>query len=94
MAAAWMASLTTGQVSKNWAAAAALRKIWRYQKQTDILIQKRPFQLLAREIARGGSASGAGDPLRFQADAIGALQEAAEMFLVQEFQSKFIKFPL
>ena len=55
----------------------ALREIRRYQKSTDLLLRKLPFQRLAREIAQNIS----GD-LRFQAPALAASQEASEAFLV------------
>ena len=55
----------------------ALREIRRYQKSTDLLLRKLPFQRLAREIAQNIS----GD-LCFQAPALAASQEASEAFLV------------
>jgi histone H3 len=56
----------------------ALREIRKYQKSTDLLLRKLPFQRLVREIAAGFR----GD-LRFQSSAIAALQEASEAFLVR-----------
>ena len=55
----------------------ALREIRRYQKSTDLLLRKLPFQRLARELAHSIS----GD-LHFQATALAASQEASEAFLV------------
>ena len=55
----------------------ALREIRRYQKSTDLLLRKLPFQRLVREIAQNISAD-----LRFQAAALAASQEASEAFLV------------
>ena len=55
----------------------ALREIRRYQKSTDLLLRKLPFQRLAREITQNVR----GD-LRFQATALAASQEASEAFLV------------
>ena len=55
----------------------ALREIRRYQKSTEILIQKLPFARLVREIAQDFKTD-----LRFQSGAIGALQEASEAYLV------------
>jgi histone H3 len=52
----------------------ALREIRRYQKSTELLIRKLPFQRLVREIAQDFKTD-----LRFQSSAIGALQEAAEV---------------
>eukprot|EP00762_Andalucia_godoyi_P007858 ANDGO_01298.mRNA.1 Histone H3.3 type 2 len=67
----------------------ALREIRRYQKSTELLIRKAPFQRLVREIAQqagSGSFGGQGGDLRFQSAAIGALQEAAEAYLVALFE--------
>lgn len=61
----------------------ALRDIRRYQKSTDLLIKKMPFQRLVREIARD---LGLVTDLRFQVSAINALQEAAEAHLVSLFE--------
>lgn len=59
----------------------ALREIRRYQKSTDLLLRKLPFQRLVREIAQAYK-----DELRFQTTAILALQEAAESYLVSLFE--------
>ena len=61
----------------------ALRQIRRYQKNTDLLIRKLPFQMLVREIAYELDKS---KTLRFQSPAILALQEAAEAYLVTMFE--------
>ena len=58
----------------------ALREIRRYQKSTELLIRKLPFNRLVREIAQDFKVD-----LRFQAVAIGALQEASEAYLVGLF---------
>jgi histone H3 len=59
----------------------ALREIRRYQKSTDLLIRKLPFQRLVREIAQDFKSD-----LRFQGSAVLALQEAAEAYLVGLFE--------
>lgn len=59
----------------------ALREIRKYQKSTETLIRRLPFQRLVREIAQEMK-----DGLRFRAQAIFALQEAAENYLVDLFQ--------
>jgi histone H3 len=59
----------------------ALREIRRYQKSTDLLIRKLPFQRLVREIAQDFKTD-----LRFQSSAILALQEASEAYLVGLFE--------
>ena len=58
----------------------ALREIRRYQKTTELLIRKLPFSRLVREIVQDFKTD-----LRFQAQAIGALQEAAEAYLIGLF---------
>ncbi|CAI5999901.1 unnamed protein product [Closterium sp. NIES-65] len=57
----------------------ALREIRKYQKSTELLIRKLPFQRLVREIAQDFKTD-----LRFQSSAVMALQEAAEAYLVEE----------
>jgi histone H3 len=59
----------------------ALREIRRYQKSTDLLIRRLPFQRLVREIAQDYKVD-----LRMQAAALMALQEAAEAYLVGLFE--------
>lgn len=59
----------------------ALREIRKFQKSTDLLIRKLPFERLVREIAQKLK-----QDLRFQSAAIIALQEASESYLVDLFQ--------
>ncbi|XP_054778477.1 histone H3-like centromeric protein CENH3 [Prosopis cineraria] len=59
----------------------ALREIRKYQKSTELLIRKLPFQRLVREIAQDFKTD-----LRFQSSAVSALQEAAEAYLVGLFE--------
>ena len=61
--------------------ARALREIREYQRTTNLLIRKIPFQRLVREIAQGLRSD-----IRFQSPAIGALQEAAEKYLIGLFE--------
>ncbi|CAG5176065.1 uncharacterized protein ALTATR162_LOCUS10450 [Alternaria atra] len=61
----------------------ALREIKRYQKSTDLLLLKLPFQRLVREIAQ--TVTTEDGPNRWQSQAIVALQEATEAFLVNLF---------
>ena len=66
----------------------ALKEIHRYQKSTELLIRKLPFQRLVREIANDrdvipGHMIG---KIRFQTDAIKALQESCEAYLVGLFE--------
>ncbi|RVX68057.1 histone H3-like centromeric protein hH3v [Exophiala mesophila] len=63
----------------------ALREIRRYQQSTDLLILKLPFARLVREIAEEIVPYGAGG-FRWQSQAIQALQEASEAFLVHLFE--------
>ncbi|KAI1844656.1 hypothetical protein JX265_007083 [Neoarthrinium moseri] len=62
----------------------ALREIRRLQNGTDLLIRKLPFARLVREIAMGFRPRD--DGLRWQSQAIQAIQEAAEAFLVHLFE--------
>ena len=59
----------------------ALREIKRYQKATNLLLLKAPFQRFVRAICEGIDAQ-----LRFQSQALLAVQEAAEMYLVGLFE--------
>lgn len=60
----------------------AIREIRKFQKSTELLIRKLPFQRLVKEIAQDIAST----PLRFQSLAILALQEASEAFLVGLFE--------
>ena len=59
----------------------ALREIRRYQKSTELLIRRLPFQRLVREIAQDYKGR-----LNFASGAILALQEAAEAYLIGLFE--------
>jgi histone H3 len=59
----------------------ALREIRKFQKSTELLIRKLPFQRLVREIATDYKSD-----LRFQSQAVLALQEASEAYLVGLFE--------
>lgn len=59
----------------------ALREIRRLQQSTDLLIPRAPFSRLVREIARKS-----GTDIRFQPEALMALQEAAEFHLTALFE--------
>jgi len=59
----------------------ALREIRRYQKSTELLLRKLPFQRLVREVAQDFKSD-----LRFQSHAIMAIQEACEAYLVGLFE--------
>ena len=59
----------------------ALREIRQYQKSTDLLIRRAPFQRVVYEIVRSFR-----NDLRIQAAAIKGLQEAAEAYLVGLFE--------
>ena len=68
-----------------------LREIRRYQKSTECLIKRTPFQKLIREISQEYRVCpvGPGTPsiqVQFQSTAIAALQEAAENFIVGLFE--------
>jgi histone H3 len=59
----------------------AIREIRKYQKNTDFLIRKAPFQHLVKEIAINLKLD-----LRMQSTALLALQEASEAYLVCLFE--------
>ena len=59
----------------------ALRQIKQYQKSTELLIRKIPFQRLVREIVYQLK----DESYRFQSHALLALQEVAEDFLINMF---------
>jgi histone H3 len=61
----------------------ALREIQKFQKTTDLLIRKAPFQRLVHEIALKFGKS----DLQMQSTAVLALQEAAEYFMVDVFSN-------
>ena len=82
--AALMKSAPTGGAKKphRWRpGTVALREIRKYQKSTDLLIRKLPFQRLVREIAQDFLTD-----WRFQSSALLALQEASEAYLVGLFE--------
>jgi histone H3/H4 len=59
----------------------ALREIRRFQKSTELLIRKAPFQRLIREIS-----SNIGVDFRYQVSAVSALQEACEAYIIALFE--------
>ena len=59
----------------------ALREIRKYQKNTELLVRKLPFQRLVRELAQDFMTD-----LRFASSAVLALQEATESYLVGLFE--------
>ena len=82
--AARKSTLATGGVKKPHRyrpGTVALREIRRYQRSTELLCRKLPVSRLIREIAQDFRTD-----LRFQASAIGALQEAMEAYMVGLFE--------
>jgi histone H3 len=59
----------------------ALREIRRYQKSTELLIRRLPFQRLVREVLEQGRSDA-----RISASALLAFQESAEAYLVGLFE--------
>lgn len=57
-------------------------EIRRYQKTTELLLRRLPFARLVKELTQIYNVSG----LRWQAEALLALQEAAEAYLVHLFE--------
>ncbi|KAF3907186.1 hypothetical protein ABW21_db0208838 [Orbilia brochopaga] len=70
----------------------ALREIRKYQKSTDLLLRKLPFSRLVREICAeqidivNSHFHKSTEPMRWQSQALQALQEATEAFLVHLFE--------
>jgi histone H3 len=62
----------------------ALREIRKYQKSTETLIRRRPFQRLVKEII--GTYQSGGQDLRLQSHALAALQDAGEAYLTSLFE--------
>ena len=76
----WRSAHMTGGVKKPHRyrpRTVALREIRRNQKSVELLIRKLPFARLVREIAQDFKTD-----LQFQSNAIGALHEASEAYLV------------
>lgn len=68
--------------------AVALREIKHLQKEVNLIIPKLPFQRLVRGITEDFMIGA-----RFQASAIGALQEAAESYITARFTGKLCPNP-
>ena len=66
------------QPHRYWPGTVALREVQKYQKSTELLIRKLPFQRLVHEILQGF-----GVGFRVTPAMMMALQEAAEAYLVQ-----------
>lgn len=60
-----------------------VREIRKFQKSCELLIRRAPFQRLVRELANKGAPGGQTD-FRWKAEALEALQEAAEAYLVSK----------
>ncbi|KAL9938882.1 hypothetical protein V8E36_002601 [Tilletia maclaganii] len=60
----------------------ALREIRRYQRRTELLLPKLPFQRLVREIMHDFTFK----EMRIQSSGLAALQEACEAYLVELFE--------
>ena len=73
-------------VGKDRPGIVALREIRRYQKSTDLLIRKIPFQRLVKEIANEMFKKRQVEPFRFQHNAVDALQHASEAYLTGLFE--------
>jgi len=61
----------------------ALKQIRQYQKSTELLLRRLPFQRVVREIMQGIAVK---DELRIQAVALEALQHATEAYLTNLFE--------
>jgi histone H3 len=71
-----------GKTTHRWkAGTVALREIKRYQKSNDLLLPRAPFMRLVKDITEKTD-----HQLRFQSQAIQALQEATEAYIVGLFE--------
>jgi len=61
----------------------AMMEIKKYQKSTELLMRKMPFQRVVREVV---NELRPGADIRWQADALTCLQESAECMLVTVFE--------
>ena len=59
------------------------REIKKYQRSTEPLLRRAPFQRLVREITQSIDKN---NTLRWRTSSLAAIQEAAEAFLVQRFE--------
>ena len=66
------------QPYRYWPGTVTLREIQKYQRSTDLLIHKLPFQCLVHEIVQGFNIE-----FKVMPAMVMALQEAAEVYLVQ-----------
>ncbi|XP_042557427.1 histone H3-like centromeric protein A [Dipodomys spectabilis] len=66
-----------------------LTEVWKLQKSTYLLLRKVPFARLAREICNKFTP---GFDFTWQAQALLALQEAVEAFLVHLFEDAYLLF--
>jgi histone H3 len=67
---------------------AALNEIKKYQRSTELLMRKKPFQRLVRDITRDQLEELRVDfDARFQSKALDALQELSETYAVQLFEA-------
>jgi len=76
-------SQVSGEVKKrrNRPGALALREIRRYQKNTNLVVRKLPFQRLVRELVKGNEPD-----FRISTSALAAFQETTEMFIGSVFE--------
>lgn len=64
----------------------ALKEIRKYQKSTDLLIKKLPFQRMVKEISNELTHYNENGCFKWKSEGIAALQEAAEAYLVSVFE--------
>ena len=63
----------------------ALKEIRKYQKTTELLIRKRPFQSLVKELT--SDLPGQKSEFRWQSSAMMALKEASERYIIDLFEA-------
>lgn len=73
---------TVNKSYRNRPGIVALREIRKFQKSTDLLLRKLPFQRVVREVSQEYM-----QDVRFTAGALLALQEATEAYMVKKFEA-------
>lgn len=64
----------------------ALREIRKYQSRTELLLRKRPFARLVKEVYQDFKNA----DLKFQGAAIAAVQEISESYLIETFEQSYL----
>jgi histone H3/H4 len=72
----------------------ALREISMYKKFTQLLMARKPFEYIVRQIANKITRPGAGNYFRWQPASLDSFCKAAKAFLTPKFESKYKSTPV